>query len=86
MKSAMFQSFYTSAIAPSLGYFSNSLHQLSKLREYLVSAFVAQSDIKVWKSQDSSGQIQWHIYDRHSQKQYNFQSEVEACSWIENHH
>ncbi len=61
----------------------NIVEYLRRLGDRLVEYLNSQSEIKVWKRQDSFGNDYWEVYNPNTNRSASFGSEEEVRIWIE---
>jgi hypothetical protein len=57
--------------------------RLQNIWQRLIGFAIGNTEIKIWKSQTSTGAQLWHIYDPAIDQSICFQSEVEVRVWLE---
>ncbi len=59
------------------------LTSLRAIYDRVVSAFTADPEVKVWKTEDGENTTLWHVYDPCTKSVKTCTSEYEAKAWIE---
>lgn len=56
---------------------------LKKMWRSLVTALSQNAEMRVWKTEDKTGRLLWKLYDPITGETFDFNSENEVRTWIE---